>query len=102
MPGSFGVQPGEVQHLIDEVSLLHVRLHRIAVALALTEDLLADTFDNLSEDETKGGTVYQLHAQRARVAAEECRLFAARVNVLGPPKPGVINLNSQRQERTLY
>ena len=103
MAGTVGAQPREVQRLIDEVWLLHVRLHRVTVALALTEELLAETFEKMADDKSEQrGSEYLLHAKRARVAAEECRAFAARVDTLGPAGRSMIDLNSSRDDRSLY
>jgi hypothetical protein len=81
--GPNGSDPG-VGHLLDEVQLLHERLHRVTVALAITEDLLADTFERLANQPSARCTQHRLEAKRARASASECRMFAARLDELEP------------------
>ena len=88
MPGPGGGNHPAVQHLLDEVHLLHERLHRVTVALAITEDMLADTFERLASTPTIRSTQERLEAKRARAAASECRMFASRLDQLGPGEDG--------------
>ena len=72
------------ERLFDEAQILHERLHRVTVALAITEDLLADRFEDMASPAKGRSEQHQLEAKRARAAATECRLFAARLEALGP------------------
>ncbi|MBV9097457.1 MAG: hypothetical protein JO079_05315 [Frankiaceae bacterium] len=64
---------------------MHARLQRAAVALALTQEVLADIFERLATRGGERGTVRRLQAKRARVGADECRAFARRLDELGAP-----------------
>ena len=77
--------PAELLRLTDEAHLLHARLHRTAVALALTEEVLADVFERLAVQGGEPGTRRRLDATRARAGAAECRAFARRLDQLGTP-----------------
>lgn len=73
------VQPtsADLRRLADEARHLHDRVHRVLLALALTEDVRADLLDHLAI--AHGGahaTDRRLAAKRAHAAAEECRTFA--------------------------
>ena len=74
---------------------MHNRLHRVAVGLALSEDLLAATLEQLATTPGRDSSLYRLQANRARVAAEECRGFAKRLDALDPDNststPGLDN-----------
>ena len=83
MWGPHGDNPG-LNRLLDEVQVLRERLHRVTVALAITEDLLADTFERLADAPSARATQQRLEAKRARAAASECRMFAARLDELDP------------------
>ena len=84
MRGHSGSSP-DIAHLLDEVQLLHERLHRVTVALAITEELVADTFDRMAEKPSANATEQRLASKRARSAAAECRMFAARLAAPNPP-----------------
>ena len=84
VPGPQTVQTQRLQHLVEEVRMLHSRLHRVAVGLALSEDLLAVTLEQLATTPGRDSTQYRLQANRARVAAQECRDFAKRLDELDP------------------
>ncbi len=83
MGAAFGPAPAEIRHLSGEARLLHDRLHRVIVALALTEDLLGDFFEHMAMQGGARSTQQRLEAKRARAAADECRAFAARLSQLG-------------------
>jgi hypothetical protein len=83
MAGPFGRTPGDLRHLSEEVRLLHDRLHRVVVAVALTEEVLADVFERLAAQGGERGTQRRLEAKRARARADECRAFALRLDNLG-------------------
>lgn len=68
-----------LQHLTDEAELLRQRLHRVAVALTLTEERIADTFDTLAGNGGPSAEQHRLEAKRAKQAAVECRSFVARL-----------------------
>lgn len=63
---------------------MHERLHRVAVALALTEEVLADTLDELALMPGRDANLYRLQANRARITAEACRDVATRLDELNP------------------
>jgi len=73
-----------LQDLVEDTRLLHERLHRVAIGLALSEDLLATTLEELARARSHDSGRYRLQANCARVAAEECRLFARRLDELDP------------------
>lgn len=79
-----GVDPADLDRLLREVELLHERLHRVTVALSLTEDLVADTFERMAAGDGARGTDRLLQVKRARRAAQECRDFAARLADVEP------------------
>lgn len=83
MRGRTGSSP-DIAHLLDEVQLLRERLHRVTVALAITEELVADTFERMAERASANTTEQRLASKRARSAAAECRMFAARLHALSP------------------
>lgn len=58
----------DVARLLEEARELQARLHRVAVALALCEEVLGDALDR---------TANRQAADRARMMAEYCRTFAA-------------------------
>lgn len=70
--------PTGLQHLVDEATELRDRLHRITIALSITEDMVADACDRLARKNGPGpaATALKAEAQRARVTADECRHFA--------------------------
>ena len=73
-----GDHPTGLQHLVEEATELRERLHRIAVALSITEDMVADAFDRLARKTGPGPETAsrRMQAQRARATADECRHFA--------------------------
>jgi len=73
-----------LQDLVEETRVLHERLHRVAIGLALSEELLATTLEVLARARSRDSGRYRLQANRARVAAEECRSFARRLDELDP------------------
>lgn len=79
--------PTGLQHLVDEAAELRDRLHRISVALSITEDMVAETFERLASqnDPEPGAATFRLQAQRARATASECRHFARHLEDMGQP-----------------
>ena len=73
-----GGHPTGLQHLVDEAAVLRDRLHRITVALSITDDLVADAFERQARmnGPSPGSATLRAQAQRARSQAEECRRFA--------------------------
>ena len=67
-----------LQHLVDEAMELRDRLHRITIALSITEDMVAEAFEALARENGAGAdsTTFRIQAQRARATADECRQFA--------------------------
>lgn len=70
--------PTGLQHLVDEATELRDRLHRITVALSITEDMVAEACDRLARSNASGpaAAALKVEAQRARITADECRHFA--------------------------
>jgi len=70
--------PVGLQHLVDEAAELRDRLHRIAVALSITEDMVAESCERLARKNGPGpaSAALKVEAQRARLTADECRHFA--------------------------
>ena len=64
--------------------MLHERLHRVAIGLALGEELLSLTLEQLATTRSNDAGGYRMQANRARIAAEECRTFAQRLDELNP------------------
>ena len=73
-----GRHPTGLRHLVEEAAELRERLHRITVALGITEDMVADAFEALAREKRPGADSAALlgQAQSARATAEECRRFA--------------------------
>lgn len=70
--------PTGLQHLVDEATELRDRLHRITVALSITEDMVAEALEGLARRNGPGpaAAALKVEAERARVTADECRHFA--------------------------
>ena len=70
--------PTGLQHLVDEAAELRERLHRISVALSITEDMVAEACERLARRNGPGpaSAALKVEAQRARRTADECRCFA--------------------------
>ena len=74
----------EISTLLDEADVLYERLHRVVVALTITEDCAADALQRLAD---AGGQLADQHgdaAQRARSSAELCRELGVRLGRLHP------------------
>ncbi|HET6909212.1 MAG TPA: hypothetical protein VFH54_07745 [Mycobacteriales bacterium] len=82
-----GINP-KLRELLEERQMLRERLHRVIFALALTEDLLAETFERLADTPSARNSVHTLSAKRARSAAAECRAFAERLEDVQEPGIG--------------
>jgi len=80
MRGNNGHLPSRLMELRDQARILNERMQRTAIALALTEDLLADMW---AQSDNDGRSIRrldaQLEAKRARAAADEFRSFANRL-----------------------
>ena len=83
MRGHVGASPHH-DRLQDEVQILRDRLHRVTIALSITEEMLAAACDLLAETSSVHSTQQRLEAERARSAAAECRAFAIRLDELRP------------------
>ena len=73
-----GAHSAGVQHLVDEATELRDRLHRISVALSITEDMVAEAFERMAREHAAEAesNALRIEAQRARATADECRHFA--------------------------
>lgn len=69
---------------MDEVLVLRERLHRVTVALAITEEMVAAVYERMAETPSAHTTQQILESKRARAAAAECRAFALRLDELKP------------------
>lgn len=74
--------PTGLRHLVAEAQELRERLHRVAIALSITEDMAAEAFEQLAVADPDPATGYRDHAQRSRTTADECRQFARRLDAL--------------------
>lgn len=81
MRGPIGGDPAHT-HLLDEVQVLRERLHRVAVALSITEEMLAVAYGRMAATPSANASQQILEAKRARAAAAECRAFAMRLEQL--------------------
>jgi len=72
----------EYTRRVEDAQQLGARLRRMAIALALAEELLADTLENGADQQRTGPGSARLRSFRARELAEECRRFAARLETL--------------------
>jgi len=70
--------PTGLQHLVEEAMELRDRLHRITVALGITEDMVADAFEARARQIGPGqeSSALRVQSRAARATAEECRRFA--------------------------
>jgi len=70
--------PTGLQRLVEEAGELRDRLHRITVALGITEDMIADAFEALAgrNGASTETSSLRVQARAARATAEECRRFA--------------------------
>ncbi|HET6910035.1 MAG TPA: hypothetical protein VFH54_11900 [Mycobacteriales bacterium] len=71
---------GDLRHLEDEAQLLHARLHRVAVALAITMELIANTYDDIADEDDVLCPDAAVSAKMARGVAETCRAFVIRLD----------------------
>lgn len=83
MRGHVGASP-QHDRLQDEVRILRERLHRVAIALSITEEMLAAACDLMAETPSVHSPQQRLDAKRARSSAAECRAFAIRLDELKP------------------
>lgn len=81
MRGHAGVSPHH-DRLQDEAQILRERLHRVTIALSITEEMLAAACDRMAETPSVHSTRQRVEANRARSAAAECRAFAIRLDEL--------------------
>ena len=81
MPARARLMTGDLCHLEDEAQLLHARLHRVAVALAITMELIANTYDDIADEDAV------INAKRARGVAETCRAFVVRLDASNRIEP---------------
>lgn len=72
------------QRLLEDAIALHDRLHRVTVALGITEEFAAEALERLAD---AGGPDIERHraeAQRARQSAQACRDLGARLDTIRP------------------
>jgi hypothetical protein len=71
----------ELDRLADQSDVLRKRLHRIVVALGMTEELRAIACRRMAAGNGGGGQSqrYEAQASHADVTAKECRDFARRL-----------------------
>jgi hypothetical protein len=73
----------ELCRLLETVAALHARLHRVIVALTLSEEAAADLLDRLADDPARTHEM-RAHARRGHAVADTCRAFALRLAALRP------------------
>lgn len=73
---------------MDETQLLADRLQRVTVAMAMTEDILADTLERRARLGGPEASSRRLAAKRCRAAADECRSFSKRLAQIRSTEPG--------------
>jgi len=81
IPTRSPVSPADLSRLLDQSKLLVERLHRVATALAITEDLVADTYEEMARYRPRRAEESLLAAKKARARAEDFR------DVLGRLRP---------------
>jgi hypothetical protein len=74
--------PAALRHLVSEARELRERVHRVAIALSITEDMTAEGFEQLAAAGDDEATGYRRQAQRCSATADACRQFAKRLDEL--------------------
>ena len=73
--------PPALRRLESEAEELRDRMHRIAIALSITEDMMAEAFER-SANSGDGPPDYRQRAIVARATADVCRTCAQRLDEL--------------------
>lgn len=78
--------PAGLRHLVAEARELRERVHRVAIALSITEDMTAEAYEKLADagDTTAAATGYRDRARRSSATADACRQFARTLDELQP------------------
>jgi len=74
--------PPALQRLETEAEELRERLHRVAVALSITEDMMAEAFERSAREGGEGAPEFRQRAILARATANVCRTCAQRLDEL--------------------
>jgi hypothetical protein len=82
MAQPMGRPPPGLRHLVDEAQELRERLHRVAIALSITEDMVSEAFERLANADCDGEADYRHKAHLARATADVCRTCAQRLDEL--------------------
>ena len=95
MSRSIRLTAAELERLQDEAGVLRERLARVTLALSLTEDVIATTFDDLADQGGPNATERRLVAKRARSAADACRALLTHLDEID----GSWRVETSRAER---
>ena len=74
--------PPALERLANEAEDLRERLHRIAIALSITEDMMAEAFERSASAGSVEAPDYRQRALLARTTADICRTCAQRLDEL--------------------
>lgn len=76
--------PLDLRHLVAEARELRERVHRVAVALSITEDMTAEAYRKLADADADDATAtgYRGRARRSSATADACRTFARTLDEL--------------------
>lgn len=78
--------PLDLRHLVAEARELRERVHRVAVALSITEDMTAEAYRKLADADADAddatATGYRGRARRSSATADACRTFARTLDEL--------------------
>jgi len=79
LPTRAPVSPADLTRLLDQSKLLAERMHRVATALTITEDLVADTYEELARCRPRRAEENLLAAKHARARADDFREVLVRL-----------------------
>ena len=85
MPQPPGRSHATLLRLESQAEELRERMHRIAIALSITEDMMAEAFEQTASAGGKGATDYRQRANLARATADVCRTCAQQLDELNEP-----------------
>jgi hypothetical protein len=74
--------PPALNRLVSEAEELRERLRRVAIALSITEEMMAEAFERTASAGGDGAPEYRKRAVLARRTADVCRSCAQRVDEL--------------------
>ena len=74
--------PPALKRLASEAEELRERLHRVAIALSITEDMMAEAYERSAGEGGATAPDYRQRAILARATADICRTCAQRLDEL--------------------